>query len=135
MIDYKNYETIGFLLDGVLINDLDGGVNPRSEEMQELFKNLKKQGKRVYIYTKRYHQNNGNSYISEENKLEYKVAIDIANKLNANDIIFMDRSNLYHYLSNDNRLLIITPSEYDKVLCEKYKNSVSVVNIKDINNG
>lgn len=124
----KKYDTVSFALEGVLDNELDGTENPKKDEMQQLCRDLIKQGKRVIIYTKRYERSD-NKHLSLENKKEYKPGYDLANKLGVSDILFTNRNSFHHYMNNDRYQCHINCSNYETKLINHYKPDIQVINI------
>ncbi len=124
----KKFETISFALEGVLDDELDGTENPLKEEMREICKKLTKLGKRVIIFTKRYERSE-NKNLTISNKKEYKEGYDLAQALRVNDIIFTSRNPFYHYINNDSKQCHINCSGYESILLNKYKPSVTTINI------
>ena len=124
----KKYDTISFALEGVLDDELDGSPNPLKTEMQELCKELTKSGKRVLIYTKRYERSD-NKHLTPDNKKEYKPGYDIASALGVYGVVFTNRNPFYHYMNNDPKQAHVNCSGYETVLLNKFKPSITVINI------
>ena len=124
----KNYEIVSFALEGVLTDELDGTENPLKEQMQKLCKDLVNQGKKVIIYTKRYERSD-NKHLTPNNKSEYKEGFDFAQTLNVGNVVFTNRNNFYHYMTNNARHCHINCSPYESLLLNKYKPSIVTINI------
>lgn len=134
----KKYKTFSFPLDGVLIDEIDGSINPNKDEMQELVKELIKNGKQVFIITKRYDKNDYDPF-SRKNKNkkelleESEIAEKIADKLNLDrgNIIFTNRNNYFSYFSDTDTHCHFDTSKYEIALLKEWKPSIKTFNIKE----
>jgi len=123
--ELKDFEIISFALEGVLLDEFDGTLNPFKEIMQEMCKECVKQGKQVIIYTKRY------DYDDEEESNEIQKIYDFCEKLKVTEVIFTNRNVFYSYMSNNRKHCHFNNSEYDIVLLNKYKPDIETLNINN----
>jgi len=83
MIDITKFNSVSFVLEGVLTDEFNGETNPYKEEMQNLLKECLKHGKKVTIFSRRYGPD-AETYpfigygkkpikLNKENKIEHEI--------------------------------------------------------------
>ena len=81
----KKFNSISFIVEGVLDDEINGEVNPHKEEMQKLATDLARQGKYVFLLTKYYSAKYALSkqyeHLSDRQKEGYKRVEEISNKI------------------------------------------------------
>jgi hypothetical protein len=134
----KKFNSISFLVEGVLDDEINGEVNPHKEEMQKLAIDLRNQGKHVFLLTKYYHSKYAMSkqydYLPDNHREGWKRVEEIANKigLSNRDIIWSNRQT-YKQLSDDPNHCHFDSSEYDTLMMRNYRTHIKTFNIKEEN--
>ena len=139
MFDINQYDSFSFVFDGVLTDEIDGKINPYKDEMQALFLELIAKKKSVYIFTKRWSQNDYDNrrskFLKETKKNEYLPIKDFCDKhnINENNVVYTLGNSYYSYISDNDKHCHFESSNYEKTLFSSYKPKMKVINIKEEN--
>ena len=132
----KKFNSISFVVEGVLDDEINGEMNPHKEEMQKLALELTKQGKYVFLLTKyysaKYAQSKQFDYLPDNHKEGWRRVEEIANKIgiSSRNIIWSNHQT-YKQLSDDPNHCHFDSSEYDILMMKNYRPYTKTVNIKE----
>lgn len=124
----KEFDSISFALDGVLLDEFDGTENTLKKEMQELCSALTKLGKKVFILTRRF--DGSQRKLSIENIKESELDFCIQN-LNV-EVIFTNRNSFYPYITNSDKHCHIDSSLYELRQMKISKSKITTFNINEL---
>jgi hypothetical protein len=139
MFDINQYDSFSFVFDGVLVNEINGEVNPHKDEMQALLSELIKKKKTVYIFTKRWAQadydNRRSRFLKESKKNEYMDIKEFCDKfaINHNNVVYTIGNSYYSYISDNIKHCHFESSNYEKLLLSNYRPNMKVININEEN--
>jgi hypothetical protein len=134
----KKFNSISFIVEGVLDDEINGEINPIKEEMQKLALELTKQGKYVYILTKyyssKYAMTKQFDYLPDNHKEGWRRVEEIAYKIGItnNSIVWSNRQT-YKQLSDDPNHCHFDSSNYDTLMLRSYRTHIKTINIKEEN--
>lgn len=134
----KKFNSISFVVEGVLDDEINGEINPHKEEMQNLALNLTKQGKYVFLLTKyysaKYAQSKQFDYLPDNHKEGWRRVEEIANKIgiSSRNIVWSNHQT-HKQLSDDPNHCHFDSSDYDTLMMRSYRPHIKTINIKEEN--
>jgi len=132
----KKFNSISFVVEGVLDDEINGDVNPYKGEMQKLAADLTNQGKHVFLLTKYYSSKYAMSkqydYLPDNHKEGWKRVEEIANKIgiSSHNIVWSNRQT-HKQLSDDHSHCHFDSSDYDTLMLRSYRPHIKTINIKE----
>jgi hypothetical protein len=140
MFNINQYDSYSFVFDGVLSDEVNGVLNPHKDYMQKLFEELVNKNKSVYIFTKRWSEddvyNRRSKFLPENKKQEYLAIKDFISKypkISNNIVVYTAGNSYYSYISDNNNHCHFESSNYEKALFNTYRPSIKIININQEN--